>query len=107
MRCFLLCLTVMMTAASLAPLPAAANDGKQAGGAACGALAGLPCAMDQWCDFPQESRCGANDRQGTCKPRPDMCAQIFKPVCGCDGKTYSNACMATHAGTDVARDGAC
>ncbi len=27
-------------------------------------------------------------------PRPEVCAQFYEPVCGSDGRTYSNGCVA-------------
>jgi Kazal-type serine protease inhibitor-like protein len=45
--------------------------------------------------------------KGECKARPEICTEIFKPVCGCNHKTYSNECFAAAAGVNVASEGAC
>jgi hypothetical protein len=36
-----------------------------------------------------------------------MCTLQFEPVCGCDNKTYSNACYAEKAGVTAFSKGAC
>lgn len=66
---------------------------------ACNPSAGMKCGKDEFCDF--EDGCGEAGATGVCKPAPDVCAAVFRPVCGCDGNTHSNSCRAHAAGTDV------
>lgn len=70
-------------------------------GRTCGGFAGLQCGDGQYCKYEPSAMCGAADQTGTCQAKPDACAQVHQPVCGCDGRTYSNACHAAIAGVSV------
>jgi hypothetical protein len=73
----------------------------------CGGIAGLRCPEKQYCSYAPEAHCGAADMSGTCAPVPDVCTQQLDEVCGCDDKTYGNACAAAQAGVSVAMKGPC
>jgi hypothetical protein len=73
----------------------------------CGGIAGFQCSGGQYCYIePGQCRTIA-DVAGMCRPKPQVCPMIYLPVCGCDGKTYANACGAASAGVSVAAEGAC
>lgn len=73
----------------------------------CGGIAGDTCSSNsRYCDFAVGA-CAMPDAQGTCKEKPAVCTEEFNPVCGCDGKSYSNACKARAAGVSVSAMGVC
>ncbi|HKP63737.1 MAG TPA: Kazal-type serine protease inhibitor domain-containing protein [Polyangiales bacterium] len=82
-------------------------EGGGGGGRSCGGLIGKACPDDQYCDYAPDASCGAADQTGTCLPKPDVCADIYQPVCGCDDRTYGNECSAHAAGVSVVSKGEC
>ncbi len=85
--------------ASGGPTPPATETG----GLGCGEV---PCEKTSYCDWAGDS-CGATWDTATCTPRPDACAEIYMPVCGCDGQIHGNACEAAASGVDVSTAGGC
>jgi hypothetical protein len=73
----------------------------------CGGWAGDTCSASEYCAYQAGAYCGGTDAQATCRPRPQACAADYAPVCGCDQKTYPNACDAARAGTGVYAVGNC
>lgn len=78
------------------------HDGECADGGGCDSNA--DCSAEDYCAFAPGT-CG--DQPGECRFRPEVCTKELRPVCGCDGHTYGNACAAASAGVSVRHQGAC
>ncbi len=74
----------------------------------CGGIAAghFKCDDGLFCQFTAGT-CGKGDAGGTCVKPSMFCPLFYKPVCGCDGKTYGNTCQLTGGKTSFAHDGAC
>jgi len=87
------------------PLTPIDNDVRYCGGMRGGA--GQSCDAGEYCHRNIRDICGAADAPGTCRTIPEICAMDYNPVCGCDGKTYSNECVANSKGISAAAKGEC
>ncbi|TVQ56813.1 MAG: hypothetical protein EA377_01740 [Phycisphaerales bacterium] len=83
--------------------PAGGEEGEQT--EAC--MTNFDCASGEFCNKPAGDCAG----EGVCTPVPIpgelACLDVWDPVCGCNGQTYSNDCYAFLAGVNVAGPGEC
>ncbi|HEY1474275.1 MAG TPA: Kazal-type serine protease inhibitor domain-containing protein [Pseudolabrys sp.] len=75
-------------------------------GDSCGGFIGnVLCTKGEFCQHAA-GEC-TSFLPGACAAMPRFCPHIFRPVCGCNGKTYGNDCLRMHAGVSKLHDGKC
>ena len=75
-------------------------------GKQCGGFPGIQCDAGLFCQ-KKPGQWSIIDISGTYARVPKFCTRIFRPVCGCDHKTYSNDCERQSAMVSKLHDGKC
>lgn len=100
------CMILLVLAVSASCAVERAERAKKKEGEMCGGIAGFQCDADLWCDL-NAGNCKTVDLGGKCVKVPEVCTQDYNPVCGCDGKTYSNDCERLKKKAQKDHEGAC
>ena len=79
----------------------AVGPGKQ-----CSGFPGIQCDAGLFCQ-KKPGTCAVIDMSGTCVKVPQICSTLYRPVCGCDNKTYSNDCERQRAMVSKSHNGKC
>ena len=80
-------------------------DAGEAATVSCGGFAGRPCPESFVCVLGPHA-CQSADELGRCIS--SNCASTkCEYVCGCDGKTYCNECVAATQGVVIDHEGSC
>ena len=72
----------------------------------------LTCSLTKKCADPNTfckfniGTCGKG-QVSLCTTKPAVCTKIYNPVCGCNGITYANPCLASKAGVSIDYTGKC
>ena len=93
---------LLATASMAAPAKSLLDDG-----ATCTTDDGKSCRPGSYCKRPFGACVEVPKGEGLCSPIPDICGDEVKPVCGCNGKTYSNICLAEIDDANIAHEGSC
>lgn len=80
--------------------PATGSADARVGVSLCG---GEQCAADEYCQRPL----GFCSTAGNCEIKPTTCSDDLQTVCGCDGKSYRNRCVASSHNVSVERANLC
>jgi hypothetical protein len=75
-------------------------------GETCDGFVGIRCDAGLFCNHPA-GQCHWADGQGRCVVVHAGCTREFRPVCGCNGRTYGNDCDRIRARAQLDHDGAC
>ncbi len=73
---------------------------------ACDPANPTQCGAGEFCQIPP-GVCDSADVRGACTDIPQLCPDVYRPVCGCDGRTYGNRCEAAANSASIAHRGEC
>jgi hypothetical protein len=100
---FISCAAALALLISVPTGAGAVGVGKQCGGFV---IHPQECNHGLFCQR-KAGQCFIADISGTCARIPQFCPRIFRPVCGCDAKTYANDCERMRAQISKNHDGKC